>query len=38
VREEQKAFLESNPWIDFYIEREGEKPFLDLLETLAKHD
>tara|TARA_Y100000766_G_scaffold285076_1_gene306246 strand:+ start:1759 stop:3792 length:2034 start_codon:yes stop_codon:yes gene_type:complete len=32
--EERKSFLLENPWIDFYIEKEGEIPFVKLINLL----
>ncbi len=38
VFEEQAAFLSASPIIDFYIFREGERAFANLIETLMKND
>ena len=35
--EEQEAFLLSHPRIDFYIDREGEQAFVELLNCLFNH-
>ena len=37
-KEEQKDFLLSRPYIDFYIVGEGEVPFVELLKVLFKYD
>lgn len=31
---EQEAWMRSHPWIDYYVLKEGEAPFLDLLRHL----
>ncbi len=33
---EQKKYLESRPWIDFYIVKEGEHAFSELVKSLMK--
>lgn len=33
--EEQEVFLRNNPWIDFYIEKEGELAFVSLVDQLS---
>ena len=34
--EEQKQYLETRPWIDFYIVKEGEHAFSELVKSLMK--
>ena len=36
-KEHQESFLRSRPAIDFYIEKEGEVPFCDLIRCLMEH-
>ncbi len=36
--EQQRAFLESHPLVDFYVYKEGEIPFLELLRQLREVD
>ena len=35
---EQKQFLEDHPEIDFYIFRDGEKPFMEFLNQILLYD
>jgi len=34
---EQDNYIKSHPWVDFFIMKEGEEPFLQLLESLRKY-
>jgi len=38
IPEEQKAFLEARPSIDFYVFREGEQSFVELFDYLDYYD
>ena len=37
-REEQKRFLVAHPYIDFYLFKDGEEAFVELLKALFEYD